>query len=503
MPGVLMMRAEGSHLSISNAVLGEKVIPVKIPLRSIKRKSEPSLSVPIVQFEKTSQDVRFVAPQKAKEEQTEYSTTLKSPWMATKSEKKKQKEREKEDATNNKDSIELIASVKDVQSTLDFEALICYVSIGVSMTSELYGMDKELYTVALSMYLLKNGKWRIPKDAFKTSFRYPCIKYIYEKDLTTAFANGLKADLEKMTTSERASKHLSEQGDYIEFIIIYRFHYQHTISRASNLQCESIRNEVFKCNMSIGKQRNNRNQIQQAVSKSDVIGLIFLALLRNQFYTGAIQVVDTGFVCIRHILVGCQILQDASDDKRNEQIQRETSQRLKLDTFQQVHQESEFHWAQLQTDFLEEYSVKTIFPIHLQLLALPVCLVQFILWCTFPYFYSKVKGRCSKNDQDGDDNYMKNSFDSETDKLNDNPMFVRVFLYNANFDLRLQSTKEAEGIAALKSKGTMEVMEEDKISILQKQMAVQNRKFEKHHVRSNRKNDKLNSAFQFEFADVN
>lgn len=35
-------------------------------------------------------------------------------------------------------------------------------------------------------------------------------------------------------------------------------------------------------------------------------------------------------VGIRHILVGCKILQDASDDKKNEQIQRETSQRFKL-----------------------------------------------------------------------------------------------------------------------------------------------------------------------------
>lgn len=34
-----------------SAVLGEKVIPVKIPLRSIKIHSEPSFPVPIVQFE--------------------------------------------------------------------------------------------------------------------------------------------------------------------------------------------------------------------------------------------------------------------------------------------------------------------------------------------------------------------------------------------------------------------------------------------------------------------
>ncbi|CAG2200765.1 MIB [Mytilus edulis] len=70
--------------------------------------------------------------------------------------------------------------------------------------------------------------------------------------------------------------------------------------------------------------------IKRAVSNSDVIGLIFLALLRKQLYSGAIQLVDTGFVSIRHILVGCQILQNASDDKKNEQIKRETSQRMKL-----------------------------------------------------------------------------------------------------------------------------------------------------------------------------
>ncbi|CAG2245996.1 unnamed protein product [Mytilus edulis] len=70
--------------------------------------------------------------------------------------------------------------------------------------------------------------------------------------------------------------------------------------------------------------------IERAITNSDVIGLIFLTLLRKQFYSGATQLVDTGFVRISHILVGCKILQDASDDKKNEQIHRETSTRLKL-----------------------------------------------------------------------------------------------------------------------------------------------------------------------------
>ncbi|VDI25426.1 Hypothetical predicted protein, partial [Mytilus galloprovincialis] len=116
-----------------------------------------------------------------------------------------------------------------------------------------------MYVNELSMYLLKIEKWRIPEDAFKMAFDHRSIEYIYEQDLTTAFAN-----------------------------------------------------------------------IKRAVSNSDVIGLIYLALLRKKFYSGAIQLIDTGFVRIRHILVGCKILQNASDDRKNEQIQRETSQRLKI-----------------------------------------------------------------------------------------------------------------------------------------------------------------------------
>lgn len=48
------------------------------------------------------------------------------------------------------------------------------------------------------------------------------------------------------------------------------------------------------------------------------------------------------------------------------------------DTFNAVQQKSDFYWKQIQTDFLEEYSIKTIFPIHLQLLALPGTICAFI-----------------------------------------------------------------------------------------------------------------------------
>ncbi|CAG2256277.1 MIB [Mytilus edulis] len=51
-------------------------------------------------------------------------------------------------------------------------------------------------------------------------------------------------------------------------------------------------------------------------------------VIKNAETTEEISAIND--VRIRHILVGCKILQDASDDKKNEQIQRETSQRLKL-----------------------------------------------------------------------------------------------------------------------------------------------------------------------------
>lgn len=77
------------------------------------------------------------------------------------------------------------------------------------------------------------------------------------------------------------------------------------------------------------------------------------------------------------------------------------------DTFQQVHQVSEFYWSQLQTDFLEEYSVKTIFPIHLQLFALPMFLVHALIWIFIPKL-------CIDDDSKKD----KSTFNSS-------PMFVR------------------------------------------------------------------------------
>ncbi|XP_071179495.1 uncharacterized protein [Mytilus edulis] len=149
------------------------------------------------------------------------------------------------------------------------------------------------------------------------------------------------------------------------------------------------------------------------------------------------------------------------------------------DTFSKVHEESEFYWSQLQNDFLEEYMLKTIFPVHLQIFAIPAFLLHLIGWMCF-YSYNRIRGKHIKETNDG--NYVG--------KLNASPMFVRVFIYNTNFDLLLAATKEVEQRCVMKSRGKINVMEEDKMEDLQKQIANMSRKLEKLNEKTNRKNGK-------------
>ncbi|XP_056003391.1 uncharacterized protein LOC130049584 [Ostrea edulis] len=50
-----------------------------------------------------------------------------------------------------------------------------------------------------------------------------------------------------------------------------------------------------------------------------------------------------------------------------------------------------------------------------------------------------------------------------------------VFLYDTNYDLNLKATREAEGQAALKASGDLEVTDEDKLTVIQKKIKNQKR----------------------------
>ncbi|XP_071147662.1 uncharacterized protein [Mytilus edulis] len=162
------------------------------------------------------------------------------------------------------------------------------------------------------------------------------------------------------------------------------------------------------------------------------------------------------------------------------------------DTFQNVQQESEFYWSQLQTDFLEEYSIKTIFPIHLQLLIIPAIIIHALLWFCCPYLCGKLYRKCRR-----DDIYytMWDEFGEEA-TLNHRPMFVRVFLYNTNFDLKLKTTKEAEGNGALKAKGEIDLMEVDRFTMLQRQMENNSMKQDKQNDTNDKRIQKIIGGLQ-------
>jgi hypothetical protein len=98
-------------------------------------------------------------------------------------------------------------------------------------------------------------------------------------------------------------------------------------------------------------------------------------------------------------------------------------------TFEEVHEKSKFYWALLQTDFLEEYSVKSIFPIHFQLLVLPVCLVYFLVRGSMSLIYSTNQGRDCKPNVERDSyrqfDVDEHHDDEDDDQPNHSPMFVR------------------------------------------------------------------------------
>ncbi|XP_061186810.1 transient receptor potential cation channel subfamily M member 2-like [Saccostrea echinata] len=145
-------------------------------------------------------------------------------------------------------------------------------------------------------------------------------------------------------------------------------------------------------------------------------------------------------------------------------------------TFSEVHVKSKFYWSQLQTDFLEEYSVKSIFPFHMQWIAMIFCLFHLLLW---GIQYGCVKLRARKENHDESTisiSQTDGGYKEEGDKkLNKHPMFVRVFLFDTNFDIKLRKTRKVEGYAALQARREMDIAEEDKISVLKKEMKTMKR----------------------------
>jgi hypothetical protein len=103
-------------------------------------------------------------------------------------------------------------------------------------------------------------------------------------------------------------------------------------------------------------------------------------------------------------------------------------------TFKEVHEKNKFYLAYLQTSILEEYSVKSVFPVHFQLLVLPALLIHLLVWACMAFFRAKCEAcdctrRCNLGDDfdDGFDNKsdVDEEGEGEDDLINKDPMFVR------------------------------------------------------------------------------
>ncbi|XP_076071915.1 uncharacterized protein LOC143043519 [Mytilus galloprovincialis] len=75
--------------------------------------------------------------------------------------------------------------------------------------------------------------------------------------------------------------------------------------------------------------------------------------------------------------------------------------------------------------------------------------------------------------------------------FNSFPMFVRVFLYDTNFDLKLEDTDKAEGHGALMAKGEIDVTEADQITILQTKLDSNLIKIDQLKERNDKQNQKV------------
>ncbi|XP_048739893.2 uncharacterized protein LOC125648693 isoform X2 [Ostrea edulis] len=270
--------------------------------------------IPIVYFKKDTEkghdafvltpDEEFLDSCKA----TEHRFDLKTPW-------KRQKVERRVIGTNGdgKEEENEISSLNEItlQQNFSFDAHICYLLIGVSMESDTYGKIfgclSNVYPNALSMYLLKEGKWKIPKDVIKKSFSHKSLEYIAEESMTEKFEGGLWKELQEM------SGHAYKPPAWVK------------IKKSDCVSDDFDDSDEDSTDASATK---DTQEHKLDVTISDLYGLIFYALLIRKFYNGARQLLETGCVRIRHILVGCVILQKEENKWQTSQLEKEQLQQM-------------------------------------------------------------------------------------------------------------------------------------------------------------------------------
>ncbi|XP_056002822.1 uncharacterized protein LOC125661031 [Ostrea edulis] len=130
-----------------------------------------------------------------------------------------------------------VSRLDDIPKHENMAALISNALIGVYMhnnsdeenneENEIFGENSHIYPNALSVYLLRAGKWKIPKTCIKKSFNHRSIEFIFEEKLTKDFENGLWKEMELKTKSAYVVPTWIEQGtgrfeENISFVLRYK-----------------------------------------------------------------------------------------------------------------------------------------------------------------------------------------------------------------------------------------------------------------------------------------
>ncbi|VDI19435.1 Hypothetical predicted protein [Mytilus galloprovincialis] len=328
-------------LRMAKYVSGEAVLPVVISLRNggmtkeVLTYTEKS-KIPIIRLKKHSLDVSVLTHQNIEVDSRyvqmkEHITDIKNPW-SIKTSKTKDYPLGKYDGEDDPDEIALISEIQsDFRDNLD--ALVCSLLIGVSMVKgsiedKIFGPYTKVYPNALSMYLLKEGKWRIPKENIKSSFDYRSLEYIFEEDMTTEIKNGLWSYLQSMTNMAYKApdfrvKKVDDSEDEDEPAKDGRTDGDNKITskKARAKRFLNFKKDKLK--------KKKRKQLELKVSTSELYGLILYALLKKQYWDGAQQLIETGCIRIRYILIGCVILEDEISNWRTNSCLKEKLQRFK------------------------------------------------------------------------------------------------------------------------------------------------------------------------------
>ncbi|CAC5407421.1 unnamed protein product [Mytilus coruscus] len=303
-------------IRMAEYVSGEAVLPVVISMRNggmtteVIKSTEKS-KIPIIRLQKQSLDVSILTHQKldcGTVQMTEHITDIKNP-SSIKTSKTRDYTLGKYDGEDDPDEIAVISEIQsDFRDNLD--AL---------------GSYTKMYPNALSMYLLKEGKWTIPKENIKTSFGCRSLEYIYEEDMTSEIKNGLWSYLKSMTNMAYKAPDFREKKED---------------DSEDEYELPAVRNkdEDNKISGKIGKTKRffkkdkpkkKRRTLKLKVSTSELYGLILYALLKKQYWSGARQLIETGCIRIRYILIGCVILEDEVSNWRTNSLQKEELQRFK------------------------------------------------------------------------------------------------------------------------------------------------------------------------------